>query len=261
MNVPMIARPSVASLLLFGRVNGNDLSNATGFIVSHGDQHYLVTNWHVATGRRTDNGTPLSPTAALPDELGIVHNVAGSLGNWDTKLEPLYDEEGQPLWLEHPQHARNVDVVALPLTNLDGVEIIAHDPFREGPGIAFGVGGFVSIIGFPFGVTGGGAMGVWVQGAVATEPAIDFNELPCFLVDSRTRPGQSGSPVIIYSAGGAVAMQDGGTAVMGGPAERFLGVYSGRISEQSDLGFVWRVDAVREIIEGGQRGGPPTSRG
>jgi hypothetical protein len=88
-----------------------------------------------------------------------------------------------------------------------------------------------------------------VQGTVATEPSIDFQQLPCFLVDSRTRPGQSGSPVIAYHAGGAVPMQGGGVGVFAGPAQRLLGVYSGRVSEESDLGFVWKTSAVREILE------------
>ncbi|ALN80403.1 hypothetical protein LA76x_2270 [Lysobacter antibioticus] len=32
------------------------------------------------------------------------------------------------------------------------------------------------------------------------------------------------------------------------PATRFLGVYSGRINAQSDLGFVWKASAVAELI-------------
>ena len=72
--------------------------------------------------------------------------------------------------------------------------------------------------------------------------------LPLFLVDSRTRPGQSGSPVIIYASGGMVAMENGDSAVFGGPVERLLGVYSGRVNDQSDLGFVWKVQVVIDII-------------
>lgn len=258
-----IARPSVASLLLVTKGNGHELSTATGFVAERDGTRYLVTNWHVVAGRRTDTGAPLSSTSAVPDEIAIAHNVAGQLGTWEWKHEPLYDHNGEPLWFEHPSHGRRVDVVALPLTDVSGMDVYPYDPASMGPGLAFGVGGFVTIVGFPFGITGGGAFGVWVQGAVATEPAIDFNDLPAFLVDSRTRQGQSGSPVLIYSSGGAVAMEDGSTAVIGGPAERFLGVYSGRITAESDLGIVWKAQAVVEIIDGRQPGplpqvgGPP----
>jgi hypothetical protein len=37
----------------------------------------------------------------------------------------------------------------------------------------------------------------------------------------------------------------------------FVGVYSGRINEQSDLGLVWKAAAVREIVEGGVRATVP----
>lgn len=49
-------------------------------------------------------------------------------------------------------------------------------------------------------------------------------------------------------------MADGSTAVEGGPVEELLGVYSGRINEQSDLGIVWKPTVILQIIEGRQRG-------
>jgi hypothetical protein len=180
-----------------------------------------------------------------------MHNQAGALGTWVPKVEPLYGRRGDPLWREHPTHGRNVDVVALELTQLEGVEIYAHDPWAAGPGVAMGVTSGLSIVGFPFGITGGGGLGVWVQGTIATEPTLDFEDLPRFLVDSRTRPGQSGAPVLAYYAGGSVPMQDGSTAIFTGPVEQFVGVYSGRISDQSDLGFVWKAAVVSEIVEQG----------
>lgn len=45
-------------------------------------------------------------------------------------------------------------------------------------GIVFGPSDVASIIGFPFGQSGGGALGIWVQGTMASEPSLDFNELP-----------------------------------------------------------------------------------
>lgn len=196
----------------------------------------------------------MHPSGAVPDRIRILHNVAGQLGSWTWKQEMLYDAAASPRWREHSHYQRDVDVVALPLADLDQVAIYAHDPWATGPGIAIAVAGGVSIVGFPFGLSGGAGLGVWVQGTIATEPAIDFGGLPRFLIDSRTRQGQSGSPVIAYSAGGAVPLQNGGTAVFGGPVEQFLGVYSGRINEQSDLGFVWKAIAVREIVESGSPG-------
>lgn len=39
------------------------------------------------------------------------------------------------------------------------------------------------------------------------------------------------------------------TAVMNRPAVRFIGIYSGRINQESDLGYVWKAAAIQELIE------------
>jgi hypothetical protein len=49
-------------------------------------------------------------------------------------------------------------------------------------------------------------------------------------------------------------MQGGGTTVFGGAVEQFVGVYSGRISDKSDLGFVWKAAALCEIVDSGVAG-------
>lgn len=169
-----------------------------------------------------------------------------------TQREPLRDADG-PLWFVHPVHGRRIDVVALRLTKTEGYALYTHS-LQEGPNVAIAVAQQVSIVGFPFGRTGGGAFGIWVQGTIATEPAVDFDGLPCFLIDSRTRQGQSGSPVIFYSAGGPITTTEAAAAIFGGPVEQLLGVYSGRISKESDLGFVWRREVISAILDSAVRG-------
>jgi hypothetical protein len=186
----------------------------------------------------------------------VIHNAEGRLGQWEVRSEALYDSVGDPLWFEHPVHGRAVDVVALPLTQTSNIDIYAYDPLHPGPLITFGPSDPLSVIGFPFGRTGGGNLGIWVQGTIATEPAIDWDDRPCFLIDSRTREGQSGSPVILYRADGYSDEQ--GTVRFGtGVAERFVGIYSGRISKESDLGFVWKASALADILEAQERGSLP----
>ncbi|MGC4890066.1 trypsin-like peptidase domain-containing protein [Micromonospora sp. DT227] len=244
-----LARPSVASLFLEMRVRDEFLASGTGFVVIHGDQPYLITNRHNLSGRSSDTNEPRHSSAATPDSVAIMHNSKTGLGNWVKRFEPVVNAEGEPLWLEHPRFGRQVDVVALPLRNLDGVELYPHQLEDNGPEVSAGISEGVNIIGFPFGLTGGGVLGIWSRGFIATEPDIDFNDLPLFLIDSRTRPGQSGSPVIAYFDGGMVRLKDGGSAMFSGPPiEKLLGVYSGRINSQSDLGFVWRTSAVKEIL-------------
>jgi hypothetical protein len=43
-------------------------------------------------------------------------------------------------------------------------------------------------------------------------------------------------------------MEDGGTNMFAGPVWRFIGVYSGRINPESDLGIVWKASALADLI-------------
>lgn len=244
----------MASLFISPMVNGNKLGSATGFVVNHSDKRYLITNWHVVTGRNPQTGAILSRTGGVPEQLRIMHNVAGQLGNWQAKSEELYNSDGSPRWLEHPDFGYKIDAVALELQDLDGVEIYAHELAPSGDEVAAGVSESMCVVGFPFGLTSGGASAIWTRGAIASEPELNFNGLPCFLIDCRTRTGQSGSPVIAYFSGGSVPMKSGNVAITAGPVEELLGVYSGRINEQSDLGFVWKRTAISRIVESGVQG-------
>jgi hypothetical protein len=253
-----LAGPSAQSLIVVALCNGRQLGTGTGFVVRHVDQPYLITNYHVAAGRDPSTGQPLHASGAVPDTLRTVHLMAQRGPHelrWESRDEPVLELPAErALWLQHPVHGRRVDVVALPLRNLEGVEVHPH-ALTTGPNdLKAGVSDGVSIIGFPFGLTAGGALGIWTRGFVASEPDIDFDDLPVFLVDARTRPGQSGSPVIVYSSGGPTATADGKLAFFGGPVVTFLGVYSGRINNESDLGKVWKAQAVREILAAQQPG-------
>lgn len=43
-------------------------------------------------------------------------------------------------------------------------------------------------------------------------------------------------------------MSNGDSSVFSGPTTRFLGIYSGRINAESDLGIVWKASAIAELI-------------
>lgn len=244
-----IAKPSVQSLLIEMQFNGQSLSTGTAFVVNTPSRGpHLITNRHNVTGRHQDTGAPLSKTGGVPSDIVIVHNRKGALGQWVPRSESLYSN-GSPRWIEHPALGAKADFVALPLTQLADVELYPYDPPNPGPDIQVGPADTVSVIGFPFGITAGGAFGVWATGFLASEPDVDFNNLPVVLIDCRSRQGQSGSPVLAYRAGGAVAMKNGGSAVFGGPVERFIGIYSGRINPESDLGIVWKASAIAELLQ------------
>jgi S1-C subfamily serine protease len=228
--------------------NGQAISTGTGFIVQSNNGQYLITNRHNVTGSNQDTGNPLSPTGAIPNEIVIVHNQHDKLGHWITKTEKLLDGE-EPLWHEHPKLGPRADFVALQLTDLNDVAIYEYDLSNTGPNILVGPSDAVSVVGFPFGLQAGGSLAIWATGFMASESFVNFRDLPVFLVDCRTRQGQSGSAVIAYRSGGMVAMEDGSSAAFNGPVTKFLGIYSGRINSESDLGIVWKSSAILELVE------------
>lgn len=244
-----IALPSVQSLLIQMKFNGQLISTGTAFVVKGKTGPLLLTNRHNVTGRCQDNDQPLSKTGGIPNEIEIIHNVKGKLGNWFGVVEPILDANENPLWKEHPVHGRKTDFIALPLTNTNNVEIYQYDLDNTGPDVFIGPADSVSVVGFPFGIQAGGSLAVWATGFMASEPDIDFNELPVFLIDCRSRQGQSGSAVIAHRSGGGVAMQGGGTAIFAGPVTKLLGIYSGRINTESDLGIVWKASALKELVD------------
>jgi hypothetical protein len=146
------------------------------------------------------------------------------------------------------------DVECYPYT-YEGAE--GHDAATLPAPVKWGPSDFVNVIGFPFGWTGGGSIGIWVQGAIATEPELPYDEKPCFLIDSRTREGQSGSPVILYKRNGWITLTNGQPYMIHNPLTIFLGVYAGRLTAESDLGTVWKASLVAEIAERGNRGTKP----
>jgi hypothetical protein len=245
-----LSTPSVQSLFIQMRFSGQVLSTGSGFVCDSSKGPVLVTNRHNLSGRSCETGKPLSTTTAgIPNEVVIYHNQKGRLGNWIAVTEPLIREDGGPLWSEHPRLKDKGDFVALPLTQLDRVELYKYSMVDTGPDIQVGPSDYLSVVGFPFGIRGGGSLAIWVAGFLATELEVDQFGMPVVLVDCRARQGQSGSAVIAHRNGGAVAMRDGSAALFGGPVTKFIGIYSGRINSESDLGIVWKASAIKELLD------------
>ncbi|UZX04013.1 trypsin-like peptidase domain-containing protein [Arthrobacter sp. CDRTa11] len=250
MQIVKIALPSLMSLRIEMYWSGNHLATGTGFVVMHEQRPFLITNWHNLAGRDPETNEIKSSRGVTPDEVRILHNDARKVGSWIFKSEPLLDAAENPLWVEH-DWGKEVDVVALSLTDTDGVTFYPYalennmeDQVMLGPSSS------VNIIGFPFAESSHAGIGIWARGTIASEMDLDYRDWPRFLIDSRTRPGQSGSPVMFYSPGGAVLLKSGTTAYFSEPIIQLLGVYSGRINKESDLGIVWKIEIIREVLSG-----------
>ena len=227
------------------RFGSQELATGTGFIVQGRNGPLLITNRHNVTGRNQETEQAISKTGGVPDNLLIRHNQRCNLGSWVVREEPLYSLEGTPRWYEHPNMGATADVIALPLTDIVDVDFYYHTPSQPGPDVAVGPTEIVSVVGFPFGLSVGGSLAIWATGFMASD------QLPSeltFLIDCRSRQGQSGSAVVAYRGGGMVTMANGNTIVSGQPTIRFLGIYSGRINRESDLGIVWKASVIAELV-------------
>lgn len=246
----MIQDASFKSLLILIKFNDTVLAKGTGFIVNSKIGPLLITNRHNVTGRHNITNKLLSKTGAIPNKITITHNKKNKIGEWITKDENILINNEIPLWHEHPTLQEKADFVAIALTDIHNVEILDYDITKKGPQFQCNPADTVSVIGFPFGITGGiGSIAIWATGFIATEIAIDYEQLPIFLIDCRTRPGQSGSPVISHKNGGVVTLENGDNVIFEKPVNNLLGIYSGRINNDSDLGTVWKSTAILELVK------------
>lgn len=241
---------SLMSVFIKMYFNDTPISVGTAFLVnSNSGRPILITNRHNVTGKHNETGDLLSPeTGAIPNKIEIHHNKIHERGAHIVKSEELLSDEFEPRWIEHPTLGPKVDFVALPLTDLQDVAIYPYT-LDMGNDILLGVTETVSVVGFPFGIQIGNNTAVWATGTVASEPEIDYRGLPLFLIDCRSRRGQSGSPVIAYRPGGSMVNMIGGAAIWPGPVKKFIGIYSGRVNAESDLGMVWKASAIKELVE------------
>ncbi|MCK1680824.1 trypsin-like peptidase domain-containing protein [Bradyrhizobium sp. 147] len=247
----VIDQYSLGALPIEMYFNDTLLSQGTGFVWIDGDSFFLITNWHNVSGRNPNTGKHLSPTAAEPNRLRIWFNTKGEMGNKTAKFIPLRADTGEPTWFVHPEHARNVDVVALALTAFADVEMYPINEM-ESSNLQLSVGMDVYVLGYPYGL-GGAGLPVWKRGSFATEPGISPAIQLHMFIDTASRPGMSGSPVIRRSWSTHLLEQN--AIEMGAPiATRFVGVYSGRMSSSdpldAQLGIAWPASLVPEIVSG-----------
>jgi hypothetical protein len=235
---------SIKSLFIETYYQQQPLGVATGFVVNKGDAHYLITNWHVASGRNPNNNQPLFNFADPPNKFRVwFHGLR--LGQWVAKEITVLNEGGCKLWLEH-ERGQEIDVVAIPFQSMIDVTLYPIDLELANFDLMLYPSSEVSIIGFPQGLTSGGKFLIWKTGHIASDIDLDWDGKPAFLIDATTKSGMSGSPVIAKRV--SIYQTSRGNQV--GNAVKFLGVYSGReISDTGiEVGFVWKPMVISEIL-------------
>lgn len=246
------------------------LATGTGFIYEHENSFYLITNAHNVTRVNPETNQRITSSIAFPSKirtkfrvfLNDVEPIAITTKLYDINLY-CDDSFKIPNWYMHPTHGYLVDVVAIPLTptptDCKLFPINSYDYFEKG--IFADPSDDVFIIGFPLDMTGGKELPIWKKGSIATEPGIDLDNLPKFLIDTATRQGMSGSPVIFQRTGihgfsKTKPMNPENMQI--GMIRSFIGVYSGRIGAddnfKAQLGVVWKKTVIEEIFLAKKRG-------
>jgi hypothetical protein len=237
---------SVTSLQVEIFTGGTQVSSATGFTIERNGSYYLVTNWHVVTGINPDTNEVLSRNADVPDELRVWMHV-DPLGNWRQIRIPLLDPSSKELYLVNSD-GQSTDVVIVPLLNLpDQIRVYRFDLSLSETDMIPDVAMPVSIVGFPHGISAAGKFPIWKTGHLASEYDLNYADKPVCLVDATTRGGMSGSPVVMKMNGG-YRTNDGRYILAGGVTTRFLGIYSGRIHNDIEIGKVWKPVVLDQIF-------------
>jgi Trypsin-like peptidase domain len=253
------------------------LATGTGFIYKFNGKFYLITNWHNVTGLNPITKQNLASHGGLPDVMTLTLLISDKPLKWENFTINLY-ENNKADWYVHPIHKQKVDVVAIEIEipeNFSGIikpvnEITYNDFDIE-------IADDVYVLGYPLSITGGGYFPIWKRGSVATEPEIDYEGLPKFLIDTATKKGMSGSPVI-FRRNGLQNKTENKISLDSilGVIQDFVGIYSGRIASgessnmtkcncpkcncidckvvnydfDSQLGIVWKKEVIEEIIKG-----------
>lgn len=247
---------SISSLYLKVHFQQQLLGHATGFVATHHDRHFLVTNWHVLSGRNAETDQPVSKTAGIPDHIRIAHHVGERLSGWRFLREPLFDLDGSPRWVAHPR-GRAVDVACVELSAMmSDIRLFSLNLRLAEADLTIYPAMPVSVIGFPLGLRPNAFFAVWKTGHIASDPDLPYNGQPAFLIDATTRGGMSGSPVVARGFGSF--MTSGGYKIGAGMVTRLLGIYSGRIHEDSEIGCVWKPEVITELLDHAVAARPPT---
>jgi hypothetical protein len=251
---------SSVAVLVRPKCNDLRLAQASGFLWRYDGQIFLVSNWHVLSGRNPLTGQPLdSKNGVCPDRIELGLNLRGSDGVPQPAMaQASIVRDGGNLWLQHPQHGQNVDVAALVLPSEHQHQaLLALNDLPETSNMAVYVGQDVFVLGYPLDPGLSGGLPIWKRGSIATEPNHRPTGLQRLLIDSATREGMSGAPVIARSVGNYLTT-DRDFTMWSTISSRRIGVYSGRygadLQDQAQLGIVWHLDLVDEVCAGNTPG-------
>lgn len=269
---------TIRSLKIFTTRDGCSAAG-TAFLYMFEGNHHLVTAWHNVSGRDFISKQPVSPNGWLPNRIKICLPVGRDQFMYDLVFySNLYSDsdESMPIWKVSGNFGSKLDIAVIPLLDLldnalvpsevehpkeflssENIVLFCHNsPDFESE---IEIASDVFIVGYPHGISGGDGTAIWKRGTVASEPELPIKDRPCFLIDSATRPGLSGSPVVARYERPTFRHNDGKHFVLAGNRFGFCGLYTSRVGGEANgaqLGIVWPRAAIEEVIVNGVIGRP-----
>lgn len=244
---------------------------------------WLVTNWHVLTGRRPDDpGFLLSQAPQSPYRIEVIYpsKTVGAFLNPVT-LDIYHD--GLPIWREKLLD-KGVDIAAIRVDPPDDAGVVFVQDFSSADSISIEPGIDLAIIGYPFEQSSEMPFPIWKKAMVASEPAYTVLGQLQVLLDTAGMPGMSGSPVYTISPGVAVTetQRDSLAAIRRGdrpaidalsilqgspfetkPCLTFAGIYAGSTGkgmaglDRLSLGRMMLAPMVEMVVQDGEAGTNP----
>lgn len=233
------------------------ISSGTGFLVMNNlNTLYFVTARHNVTGCDNINGKYISETLAVPNKIKTKFPVVkeNKIHYIKNCTIDLIDSKGQTTWNEHTKFKGLIDVAAIRLNDIHNefVNICYPIDLKEDHRKILRE---VYIVGYPFGKSvsnGDLSTAIWSKGIIANETDFLINisdkgiPLPAFYVDSKTREGQSGSPVIVH---GQIISTSNSISISKQSRTFPVGIYTGRVNKDSDLGIAWNWEVLKDICK------------
>ena len=256
------------------------VSQGTGFLYAttkpNGkdvDQVFLVTNYHVVTGNE-----PLSVARPQGDRLQFYfHASITDPSNYFPVNIPLYTKANEPIWIQSQQFPE-ADVVLVPIVSSLYDKRGALVTFSEAHmqvDMKVRPASQATLLGYPYGFFDTrNFLPVWKTGHLATEPSVDFQGQPVFLVDVSAFPGMSGAPVVAVSSGVYESEREP-EQMLSGNQRKLLGIFSAMRmvkpkaavdsggmpidtgtpspGDSLQLGYVWKAQLIADIARGFNR--------
>ncbi len=261
------------------------LSIGTGVIYQYENDYFIVTAWHNLAGLHAETLEPLNKNLAIPDNVvvNLAVNIPGSnIFRYSITL-PLVDES-KSLFFIHQKNYPRIDVAVIPFNpELSEMELSTGEkrerwlsPIMSIEGVgkteicpiqkyfipnkaiiqkwlnSVEVTEELFIPGYPHNIHDYYIQPVWKRATIASSVQQGWNQQPKFLIDSASKSGMSGSPVLYYSSNGVVQIY-GETYYFDHSITILAGIYVGRLGVKGEsdpqIGTVWNQSVIDEIIK------------